>query len=421
MSRLRHHPLLAPMDPVRVYLIFTVASALFQSLAWTVAMVYFIQVAGLDALQMVLVGTALEVSIFLLEVPTGVVADLYSRRVSVIAGSALIGLGFILTGFLPLFVPILIAQLIWGAGWTLTSGALQAWISDEVGEERAGQAFLQGARAAALAGLVATAVSVVIAGRVLSGPIVIGGALYFLLALFLLAFMPEQGWRPITREAHSAWGHMRDTLRDAYRVARRRPALRGILAVGLFFGLYSEGFDRLWTAHLLERFIFPDLAGLPQIYWFGLISIVTSLLTAGALAWVERRRLRLPHQLAAAQGLLSAGLLASLVLFALADNFWLALLFYWLIGTAREVISPLYTAWVNHGLEPGVRATVHSAAGQVDAIGQIAGGPLVGVIARSAGLQAGLLMSAGLLAPVLALLAWQVFRREPVKPEPAAD
>ena len=48
----------------------------------------------LDAFQLVLVGTVQETSCFLFEMPTGVVADLYSRRRSVLIGMFLYGLGF---------------------------------------------------------------------------------------------------------------------------------------------------------------------------------------------------------------------------------------------------------------------------------------------------------------------------------------
>src|SRR3712207_8897308 len=39
-----------------------------------------------------------------------------------------------LEGSVPVFVAVLVAQVIWSAGYTFISGALQAWIADEVGE-----------------------------------------------------------------------------------------------------------------------------------------------------------------------------------------------------------------------------------------------------------------------------------------------
>ena len=50
--------------------------------------IYFVQQVGMSPLQLVLVGTVMEISVFVFEVPTGVVADLYGRKLSlVIAGS----------------------------------------------------------------------------------------------------------------------------------------------------------------------------------------------------------------------------------------------------------------------------------------------------------------------------------------------
>jgi MFS transporter, DHA3 family, tetracycline resistance protein len=109
-----------------------------------VTSLYEATVAGLTPVQLILVGTALEVSAFVFEVPTGIVADVYSRRLSIIIGYVLMGLGFLVEGFFPAFLPILLAQVIWGLGYTFTSGATQAWISDEVGEETANKLFLRG-------------------------------------------------------------------------------------------------------------------------------------------------------------------------------------------------------------------------------------------------------------------------------------
>ncbi len=79
-------------------------------------MVYFVTVAHLNPLQLVLVGTSMELSIFVFEIPTGVVADTISRRLSVIIGVFIIGVGTFLMGFIPQFLPILVAQIDLGFG-----------------------------------------------------------------------------------------------------------------------------------------------------------------------------------------------------------------------------------------------------------------------------------------------------------------
>jgi DHA3 family tetracycline resistance protein-like MFS transporter len=55
---------------------------------------------------LVLVGTVLEPSVFIFEIPTGIVADVYSRRLSIIIGQVLIGLGFMVEGLFPVFLPL---------------------------------------------------------------------------------------------------------------------------------------------------------------------------------------------------------------------------------------------------------------------------------------------------------------------------
>lgn len=79
-----------------VYLFFRFCFSLLLSMATVLSMVYHLEVVGLGPFQLVLVGTVLETSCFLFEVPTGVVADLYSRRRSVLIGIFLYGAGFLM-------------------------------------------------------------------------------------------------------------------------------------------------------------------------------------------------------------------------------------------------------------------------------------------------------------------------------------
>ncbi|HRL13015.1 MAG TPA: MFS transporter, partial [Aggregatilineales bacterium] len=131
------------MSAFRIHLLQTFCNSFAHSLFFTAFMVFQIEVIGLDALQLVLVGTVMEASIFIFEIPTGIVADVYSRRLSVIIGVTLQGLAFVGLAFVPSFAGALLTQALWGFGYTFTSGAYQAWLVDEVGQERAGKAFLR--------------------------------------------------------------------------------------------------------------------------------------------------------------------------------------------------------------------------------------------------------------------------------------
>lgn len=69
-----------------IYLLFRFSVSMLLSMATVLSVVYHLNVVRLNAFQLVLVGTVLETACFLLEIPTGVVADLYSRRRSVLIG-----------------------------------------------------------------------------------------------------------------------------------------------------------------------------------------------------------------------------------------------------------------------------------------------------------------------------------------------
>jgi DHA3 family tetracycline resistance protein-like MFS transporter len=74
------------MSAARVYLSIEFTASVFFSMMFVSMSLYEATVAGLTPLQLVLVGTTLEVSAFIFEVPTGIVADVYSRRLSIITG-----------------------------------------------------------------------------------------------------------------------------------------------------------------------------------------------------------------------------------------------------------------------------------------------------------------------------------------------
>ena len=113
---------------------------------WVVMSVYLVQELDLSPLQLVLMGTAMEAAVFIFEIPTGVVADTYSRRLSLIIGYLGMGTAWMLVGLVS--APWLIIALwgVWGLSYTFTSGAEEAWIADEVGADKVGRVFLRGAR-----------------------------------------------------------------------------------------------------------------------------------------------------------------------------------------------------------------------------------------------------------------------------------
>lgn len=390
-----------------VYLILEGLYGLATATIFTVNLLYQFEIAKLNPLQMVLVGTVLEGTCFLCQIPTGVLADLYSRRLSVVVGIVLIGLGFVLEGSLPNFWAIAGAMIFYGVGATFVSGAEEAWLADELGEEEAGRAFLRGSQVGQLGSILGAFLSVALASLRLNLPVVVGGVLIVLLGLFLSLVMPERGFKPAPRvERQSSWQGFVSTFRNGFRAAWTSPMLLLILGISLFYGLSSEGFDRLSQPHLQADFAIPVLGPFAPVVWFGVIAVASNLLVIGATELI-RRFFKLDKQSVALRVLVGLNILgmAGILVFAFTGNFFLAIVAYWCAEIFRGVKAPIFTAWLMRNSQASVRATVISLDGQMDAIGQIAGGPPVGYLGTLFSLRIALAAVSAILAPVLLLYA----------------
>ena len=391
-------------DPVRTYYVYNAAWSFLAALSFTLSAVYYVRDAGLNPLQMVLVGTTLELACFLFEIPTGIVADLYSRRLSIIIGFVLIGAGFLLQGLVPAFLAILAAQVLWGVGFTFTSGADQAWITDEIGTERAAPVFVR-AQQFELGGRIVGIVSAGALGLIsLPLPMAISGAGMILLALMLAVFMREQNFHRTPKHERETFRQMAETFKSGLDAARRRPVVRTLVIISLISGLASEAFDRLWSVKILN-FTFPTVFGTSDpAFWFTVLALVGTLLSLFTSLVLNRLS---PDRLSATH---PTGILATLAMlqvvgicsFALLGNLWPALAAMWLNTVAGTLAYPIESAWLNRHVDSRSRATVISMVSQANAIGQVVGGPPLGALGR-ASLRAALLASGLIWLPIPAL------------------
>jgi len=374
----------------------------------TVMAVYFVREVGLNPLELVLLGTIFEGTIFLFEIPTGVIADTYSRRASVILGLSLEGIAAIATGLTESYPALLAAAALWGVAVTCLSGAYEAWITDEVGIERVGRVFLRNAQFAYAGAIVGALAGVGVAMWDLGAALIFGGAITLATGLACVAVMPEHGFaRKPASERLGAWRDVKTTAVAGGRLIRAERLLLIIVAITFFIGAASEGIDRLWEAHLIRDVGLPDLFGLDPVVWFGLINAV------GLLAGIVITSLLIPRfehadnaALARALMVLTAVVSASVIVFGVAMGFAVALAAYMVARLARRITEPLYLTWLNRNIEDSsVRATVMSMVNQTGAMGEIAGGPGVGAIGTIFSIRAALVVAGFLLSPAVALYA----------------
>ena len=368
--------------------------------------VYLVRELHLSPLQLVLMGTAMEAAVFLFEIPTGVVADTYSRRLSLVIGYLGTGAAWIAVGLVT--APSLIIALwgFWGFAYTFTSGAEQAWITDEVGVDRVGGVFLRAARFGQAGAVLGLVIQVAVGTLSLQAGVIIGGAFTLACGVVAAFFMPETGFvrRPGEQRA-SALAELRTTAVRGGRYARAQRIIMLLIGVELFLGMSSEAFDRLKEAHFLRDIGLPAVGQLDPVVWFGIFWLTGMVLNIAAIGSLIKR---VEHggQEVVARFLFGFTFLelGAMFLFALTGSTWVAIAGLLGVFFARNMQGPLYDTWLSEQISDStVRATVFSITGQSNAVGQAGGGAALGVVGNVWGIRAALAGGALAIAPALGL------------------
>ncbi|MGH1489272.1 MAG: MFS transporter [Acidimicrobiales bacterium] len=365
---------------------------------WVVTSVYIVIDVGLGPVQLLLLGTTLEATILVAEVPTGVVADTISRRLSMIISMVLVGAALIAIGFATSFPMLVAANALWGIGFTFSSGADVAWFTDEMLHRGSDQpsidvAFARAARWRQRGG----AAGLVFFGLLgwltsLTAAIWSAGVLVLFLGLAIAMWFPENGFNAVRVDR---LGESARILRSGLTLVRGDRMVMRLLAVTLLFNLGAEAMDRLTELRLINL-------GLPRatspVVFFTALGIVGLLAGAAMLKLIESRLdgengPRLIYGAMSLLAALGAAVVAGAPLATVA-----AVGVFLTRGLAWSVIPVVSSIWINRTTTSEARATVQSVLGQAESAGQLAGGLLLGAVAGLVGLAAALATAAILFA-----------------------
>ncbi|MBT5773229.1 MAG: MFS transporter [Dehalococcoidia bacterium] len=405
-----------PLDPRRFYLAYRAAAGFLSAVALATYGLYVVREAGLSPLELVLLGTITEGASFLFEVPTGVIADVYSRRLSILLAPLTNALAFIVMAAVPGFLFVAAGSVLFALSWTFRSGALEAWLADEIGEDRAAGSYLRGAQFSQAGYLLGIPVGVFAATVDLQAPMLIGGAAHLLLALGVALAMSERGF--VGGET-TGWSAVGNTAVAGLRAVRGRPVLISIIAIAAIGGTSSEALDRLHPLIFLDEVGLPGGSAADEAIWFGIFS--AGGLVGGIAVTELLNRVINPERIRSvvwALVALESVLIVAMVFFGSAQLFVVALVAYWTTAWVRQAAQPLTLAWLNRGLDPRSRATVLSLQSQADALGQTAGGPMMGLVATAATVRVAIVAAGLLLLPALPIFATQLRGSEDPPPPP---
>ena len=424
------------------------------------AMVWWVVDLRLSPFRLAVLGTALVLSILVTETPTGVVADLYSRKYSVVAAYVVMGTAMTLGPVTELFGVLVVWQVLWGVGWTLQSGAATAWMTDELahlashshrsaavmpvesptsgdhtgaedgditsddhtGAEENGIVRSDPSRqvdglivrhavfrsVGVMVGLVAATAMGAWAVR---GSMAVMGVLAIAAAGYLAVTMPEAGFESPRRWADdaprpartSAWKEAFSLWKRGAQLVRRNPSLLAVTLSATVAAGAWEANDRLSALRLFDLGL-TELDGREAVLFFGAAWFVMCALAIPMMTWLRRRleRSEADQRSARRDAFLLARFLmvaaAGALALALSPWFAVALIGWAVLDVAGETAYSLTEAMANRHADSSVRATVVSFVGQSQAVGEVAIGLALGTLAQIVSVPFALTIAAALFA-----------------------
>jgi MFS transporter, DHA1 family, quinolone resistance protein len=415
-----------PTQPIkRVYYLILALTWLSVALPLPI-FVLFMQARGISLMQLGIIMGVYSITIVLLELPTGGLADAVGRKkVSLLAHTINILSGVILL-FSFSFWGFLLAMILMGVGRALNSGALDAWFIDAL-QTADPEIDLQPALAqAGMVTLLALGAGTLIGGTLpalfsdlpssetaLISPLSTTLLASLFLQMALLAVIATAVHEPRrTGETQTTWRAgfqaVPKIVNEAVTLTRQNRNLPLLMGATLVGGFTLAGVETFWQPH------FAGLLGstVERSWLFGLVMAISFLAGAGGnmLSIPLSKRLNQRYAVAAglARGVQSVALLVMAILKQLAGfagGFWAFYLGSGLIGSPHETL-------VNLEIPAARRSAMLSMQSLASYVGSFLGSILLGAIAERGTISAAW-MAAAVVSMVSLLLYARVSQQQP--------
>ncbi len=376
-----------------IFLTLTLGNTLAASFIWGINTLFLLD-AGLSNLEAFAANAFFTAGMVVFEVPTGVVADGWGRRVSFLLGTVtLAGSTYLYYLLWQLSAPFwwwAVVSVLLGLGFTFFSGAVEAWLVDALrftGYDGGLETVLGRGQmvsgAAMLAGSVAGGVIAQVTNLGVPFLIRVG----VLLAMFVVAFllMRDVGFTP-ERSAHPLKA-TRAVLDASIENGLKNPPVRYVMLAAPF----SAGVG-IYVFYALQPYLLQLFGDRHAYSVAGLAAAIVAgaQVLGGWLAPRIRRLVRKRTSVLILSGVVSASIL---VVLGFTNVFWvaLALLTFW--AMVDSAATPVRQAYVNDMIQSKQRATVLSFDSLMGSSGGVVVQPLLGRAADLYGYSASLAIS----------------------------
>ena len=396
------------------YFIYTALKGFGFGLITAMWLIYLQQRRGLSLTQATFVDVAFWIAAVLGEVPTGIVADTYGRKTSLVAGVALMSLSIFAWALAPTILLIVLAYAGLAIGVTFLSGAEDAFFFESIQITGRANSYTRLVGLAGATMLGATAVGSAVSGLFASVdlilPFLIAGVSLLATLGTALTFKEPQAEEKGAGQTRISY---REILRQSFTLMRARPALRSPM---LYLAIVPM------VALVMETFFLQPQAvrlGVP-IAGIGMLVMATQFTNMAGSTWADKIATRLGE--GRVLFIIPGIIVISLILLAAFQVFF-SLLWIAVISFVTAVLRPLVLNRIQSQVSDNVRATILSMESLMATMLLTVSEPILGVIADRAGLPTAYVILAAGLGVLVLLLFWTssqyLLFPEIVKPEPS--
>ncbi len=362
--------------PVRLYYFLMFVKNL--GAAFSVATyVMFLLSRGLNLLQINLVNFVFFTTLFVCEVPTGVVADVFGRKLSFALSCFVYAAGMFLYAGSNSFFGFAAAEATAAVGATLASGAFEAWLVDSLKHRGDGRAlapvFARGEQIRHGTWILGALGGSFVAQWNLVFPWIVGGSVMLIAGMLTILLMREEYFVRRTWSWRRGWNSMHTTTVQSLRFVRSSSVVHFLIVMGIVQLFAVQAPNMQWQP-FFGKFFSAKIA-------FGVLftGISLSLFAGSALAPRFLRRMRSDRRaILAAQGAIGVGLLLA----ALVQPLVLILPAFLFHEMCRGLFNPLKSAYLNAHIPSAERATIISFDTMAHHVGGMVGLLVSGLVAH---------------------------------------
>jgi len=367
-----------PENIQKIYLFLTLLNTLAASFIWGVNTLFLLD-AGLNNLEAFAANAFFTVGQVIFEVPTGIVADMWGRRMSYLLGTITLSISTLLYLWAwQVHAPFwawAVTSILLGLGFTFFSGATEAWLVDALAATGyKGQLEPVFAKAQIVGGIAMLSGSV--AGGYIAQVTNLGVPYIFRAVMlginFLVAFLFMKDLGFVKKPNNGILRNTKQIFNTSIDNGLRKPAIRWVMlaapfATGVSFYVFYAS-----QPYLLQLYGNQHAYGIAGLA----AAIVAGAQIIGGMVAVHLKKFFQRRTTILLGGVVINTIL--LIIIGLSNNFWIALILLVVWGLTFAAASPVRQAYLNGLIPSSERATVLSFDSLLGSSGGVVIQPILG-------------------------------------------